>query len=544
MSDPGRWFAEWRIAAIWLWGGFAFFSCANKVAPAGGEKDLSPPKMVSSSPGNYSTDFSDNEIIIEFDEFIQLKDLNKQLIISPPLEPMPVIAVKKKSVHISLGSPLKENTTYTFNFGSSIADVREGNPSENFQFIFSTGPSLDSMFVAGNAVVAENLKSEAGVLVMLYRASEDSVPLKQLPGYFAKTDASGNFRINYVAAGDYKIFALKDKNNNYLFDLPDEEIAFVSGTISSEDSISHSLKLFRNPLNKLRIKSAAIEQPGKVKIIFNEHAQGLSMKAIHPSANPWEQEEFSAHRDTVILWFADTTLDSLKVAFYQNEIPFDTARFYFSRKTGKGAAGAGKLQVISNLSGGFLEQNMPLQFGLSAPAKSYLADKIILTTDSVATEIPEFQFTDSVRRIFQIRHAWKEKKNYRIDFLPGAFESIFGIKNDTSVFSFVVRPATEYGTLLLKINPGGADNNYVIQLVNIQEMILREKNIQLPESIHFEFLPPGTYRLKAIDDENKNNQWDTGNYFESRQPENVFYYPENITVRANWDLEIEWDFKK
>jgi hypothetical protein len=212
------------IAVVFFLGG----ACAKMGSMSGGIKDVDPPVLLSSKPANYSVNFKSQKIELVFDEFIQLKNVNQELIISPPLPKKPDVRLKEKSIIIDLKNDLRENTTYTLNFGKAIADNNEGNPLTNFEFVFSTGSYLDSLSVKGHIVNAFNLQpSKDPFIVGLYDQTEDSVPIKTIPVYVGKTDEKGRFRINNLKADTFKVFALKDLNYNLRFDLPTEEIAFL-----------------------------------------------------------------------------------------------------------------------------------------------------------------------------------------------------------------------------------------------------------------------------------------------------------------------------
>jgi hypothetical protein len=194
----------------------------------GGPKDEDPPLVVDSSPENYSIQFNGKRIEVTFDEFITLNNINQELIVSPPLKEKPEVRLKGKTLLVELNNELKDSTTYTLNFGEAIKDNNEGNPLSNYEFVFSTGEFLDSLSVGGTLVNAFDLaKIKDPTSVMLYTDLDDSIVHKDIPVYIGKTDKEGNFRINNLRAGTYKIFALQDVNNNFLFDLPNEAIAFA-----------------------------------------------------------------------------------------------------------------------------------------------------------------------------------------------------------------------------------------------------------------------------------------------------------------------------
>src|SRR5688572_15927279 len=162
-------------------------SCAIQVAPTGGEKDTIPPVVRKMDPENFSTNFQGQDIAMEFDEYIVLKDLPSQLVVSPPLRHAVETKVKKKTLEFHLQDTLLPNTTYTMNFGSAITDLHEENAIDDFQYVFSTGDIIDSLKISGTVENAFDKKTEKGIYVMLYRSTADSAPVKSLPDYFAKT---------------------------------------------------------------------------------------------------------------------------------------------------------------------------------------------------------------------------------------------------------------------------------------------------------------------------------------------------------------------
>jgi hypothetical protein len=204
-------------------------SCANKVAPQGGDRDVKPPVLLSAVPAENSVNFNASEVVLTFDEYVQLKEVTKQIIISPLLNPAPEFLVRKKSVIIKFNSPLLPATTYTISFGNAITDNNEGNTLTAYRYVFSTGDYLDSLLISGAIADASTGKFTEGVLALLYRSPvADSVPLKKTPDYFAKSDATGKFTITNVAAGTYALYALEDKNGNFILDAADERAGFYS----------------------------------------------------------------------------------------------------------------------------------------------------------------------------------------------------------------------------------------------------------------------------------------------------------------------------
>ena len=206
--------------------------CAQQGSPTGGPRDEEPPDVVEAAPANYSTQFDDNRIEITFDEFLDMGNFAQELVVSPPMEEKPVISLRKRTLIIEFEEELRDNTTYTFNFGTGIKDLNEQNVLLNFEYVFSTGDYLDSLSVKGTLRNAFDLTIPGEqVSVMLYENLSDSIPIKQIPLYIGRTDTEGNFAVNNLRPGVYKVFALNDANSNFLFDLPNESIAYLDSSL-------------------------------------------------------------------------------------------------------------------------------------------------------------------------------------------------------------------------------------------------------------------------------------------------------------------------
>jgi len=218
------------------------WNCAQQGSPSGGPRDEDPPTVVECEPNNYSIRFEAKKIMITFDEFIVLDNVNQQLVVSPPMEEKPEIKLRKKTLIIQFEEELKDSTTYTFNFGSAIKDLHEGNKLLNYEYVFSTGDVLDSLSVRGTLKYAENLtEPEEPISIMLYNDLRDSVPITDIPLYVGRSDDSGVFSVNNLKADVYKVFALKDGNYNFLFDLPTEEIGFLDSSLIVNAEFARSL---------------------------------------------------------------------------------------------------------------------------------------------------------------------------------------------------------------------------------------------------------------------------------------------------------------
>lgn len=207
-------------------------SCAQQGAPIGGPEDVTPPVVVKANPANYSTNMHQEKIMITFDEFLDMGNFAQELIVSPPMEEKPEVKLKNKTLIIEFEEELKEDVTYTFNFGEGIKDLNEKNVLLNYEYVFATGEKLDSLSVKGKLKNAFDLSiPETPINIMLYSELNDSLPLTDIPYYVGRTDKEGNFAVNNLRGGIYKLFVLKDGNNNFLFDLPNEQIAFLDSSL-------------------------------------------------------------------------------------------------------------------------------------------------------------------------------------------------------------------------------------------------------------------------------------------------------------------------
>jgi hypothetical protein len=525
---------------LWLIAILLFASCANQVAPTGGKKDTTPPKAEKFIPENYSVKFTGKDIRIAFDEYIQLKDVSTQLVVSPPLKYAPETKARSKTLLIHLDDTLLENTTYTLNFGNSIADITEGNPVEDFQYVFSTGNVIDSLSISGKVENAFDNTVKKGTNVMLYRAMEDSAPMKRLPNYFSKTDSSGQFKINNVSDGSYKIFALRDTNSNYLFDNADEPIAF-SDSAAYPEQTGIFLRLFKEA-PKLRLARAYSEEPGKVAVIYNQPLVSPTIEILNDTSKlRLFTKSFSAKKDTVIIWYRNQLSDSMNI-IVRRQLQNDTISLRLRKTDDKG-----KFKYVPALttnlipsSEGILDLSEPLKMVFNHPVENSVLNKIVFTEDSVPVKNYSVSFEDSLNQHMTLRYSWKENKKYALFFPPATFTDIFGIKNDTLQYTFRTRELTDYGTLALSLAASIPIGHYVIQLIDEKEVIYRQASIFGDTTLNYEYLAPKTYRIKLIEDRNNNGVWDTGNYLQHIQPERVFYYKENITVRANWDVDVKW----
>ena len=285
-------------------------SCANPVAPTGGPKDVTPPEVTHTDPADRSVNFAGKSIVLTFNEFVSLKDINNQLIVSPPLKEFPTFQSRGKSVVMKFKEPWLDHTTYNIFFGDAIGDITEGNVLAGYKFTFSTGPVLDSMMIEGKLINAFNLAPVANACVVLYDTIYDSIPYKQMPYYVTKTNKQGEFSITNVRDMDYLLFALTDLNANYIYDIPGEEIAFAdtlvhpwSDAAKPESQVPDSSKV---KADSLRGRSPGkddfliVENNGKRDTVrIAEKGKADSLRGRLQGKNDYLIVESNGKRDTV-----------------------------------------------------------------------------------------------------------------------------------------------------------------------------------------------------------------------------------------------------
>ncbi len=205
--------------------------CAQIGAITGGTKDTIPPILLSASPQLLSTNFSGNKITLTFDEYIDVQEVQTNLLVSPYPKLNPEITNKLKTVSVKLKDTLLANTTYAINFGSAIKDVNEGNIFKNFTYVFSTGSTIDSLRLSGKVMLAETGKTDSTIIVLLYRNANDSSVEKIKPNYIANVNGDGSFTFNNLSSGSFNIYALKDGDGGKTYNSKTELFAFTDTTV-------------------------------------------------------------------------------------------------------------------------------------------------------------------------------------------------------------------------------------------------------------------------------------------------------------------------
>lgn len=521
---------------------FCLFSgaCANIVAPSGGPKDTEPPKIVAESPENFSKRFTGNIIKVQFNEYIQLDNPAQEVVISPAMETEPEISVKGRELRIAIKAKLDSATTYTINFGEALKDANEGNALSGFKYVFSTGDELDSLSVRGSVTVAKDDKPAGKVLALLYKEMADSAVLTKKPFYFAKTNSEGKFSLDNIKAGSYRLFALKDENFNYIYDLPNEEIAFLQAPVQADSMIENiELFLFREKKNlPPALVSADDTHTDYLKLIFSAGVKTFSAAEPH-NPSPAGITEYNTTRDTVTLWRthalkSDTLLLHLNAHCCDTlALPHEAGGFDSLKSK------LPPLALVASRDNAVAPEGM-LKLQLNRPVKTAALERLTVAQDSplVALTPSLLRFTDSVQRTAEMDFKRTEGTAYTITLPEGMLTDYFGNRNDSLRWKIVTKTAEDYASLKLMVS-GREGGHYILQMLDRNGAVAREEIFNGKSVFNFTALSPGMYEIKIIFDENANGTWDSGSLAEHLQPEKTYLHPEKINLRANWEMEVD-----
>ena len=512
----------------------SFTQCARKSAPTGGLKDTLPPVMINAFPKMNTVFFDKEKITITFDEFIKLRDLSKQLIISPPLEPdqykiKPQGSVSKK-IQIELLDSLQEGTTYTFNFGESIVDNNEGNPLPFFRYALSTGAIIDSLEITGEITDAYERITEPYTSIHLYPIDSthtDSTIFLKKPFYATSTLDSVIYNFKNLRPDTYEIIAIKDVGGNYLFDQNLDKIGFLEKPITLPGDSILNLRIFNEIPNLFWTRPFFINTNQIGFGYFGEADIGaIKVKSKVPRNFRYLINK-SRETDTLHFWFRGDKLDSLKFGIKEK----DTTRL-FNVKFKKQVRDSLVINAFTKSSMGLLD-SFKIQSNL--PLVKINLDLInIKGLDSLA--VPFKASLDKNYDRLSLFYDWLPNDDYKVELYPNALIDFWGNTHDTLKFGVKTKPIEDYGNIFLQIIREDNDP-FILELVNLKGETLRRFDLSNELDFYeFKYLLPGNYLFRYIKDKNGNKKWDTGNYLKKIQPEMVYYSPDTIELRANWDI--------
>lgn len=586
-----------------------FYACASTGMPDGGPYDETPPKFVRATPEPNATNNKRKKISIEFDEYIKLDKASEKVIISPPQNEAPEVKVSGHRVLVEFFDTLRENTTYTIDFGDAIVDNNEDNPLGNFAYAFSTGEHIDTMEVSGTVLSADNLEPVKGIQVGLHKNLEDSAFVKLPFDRISRTDSRGHFTIRGIAPGKYRIYSLMDGNQNYLFDSKTEAVAFLDSLVVPDmrpamrqdtvwnelDTLAYDtiyevhytrflpdnliLRSFKeeNPMQYL-VKSER-EQLNRFSLYFSAKADTLpTIKGLDFDEKDAFIIESNPRNDTIRYWIKDTVMCERDTLTFQMDylatdtlgqlVPkTDTLRMVNKidkkrrmalaeealkkeeKERKKRAKKGDTLKVepkffamsVDAPSSLDLNRNIVLKFEEPVEHIDTAAIHMAVKVDSLWEDIPFILMGDSVvPRQYQILADWQPGQEYQLKIDSLGIKGIYGLYTNKVENQLKVKTLEDYGTLYLNIV--GAGPHAVVQLLNSSDGVVRQQPVTDKNTCDFYFLQPSTkYYIRLFNDDNNNGVWDTGNYEEKRQPEEVFYFPKVWEMKANFEFEETWD---
>lgn len=521
-----------------------FISCAKRGSITGGLKDTIAPVLKMSFPKNYSTGFKEKTIKLSFDEFIKLKDLNKQLIISPPMKKTPQISptTASKYITININDTLQPNTTYSINFGQSITDNNEGNPYKQFKYIFSTGSHIDSLSLNGTIKDAYNKKSDSFVTVMLYEINEkftDSLIYKENPRYVTNTlDSATSFKLENLKAGKYLLVALKDVNSNYKFNSKTEKIGFRKKYITIPNDSVFELKLFKEVS---KFKAFKPSQASGNRMIIGYEGNPKEVKLLLKKGNDNLKAIITKFpkKDSLQVWHKPIKIDSsIKTDSLNIDISTTnySENFTFKIKNQKNDS----LTFVAKQNS-VLPLNEKFTLNSSTPLLKFDTSKMQLINKDSITVAFKTEY-DEMNQELKFDFQKEPLEKYKLKLFPGALTDYMEQTNDSLIYKFETKNISEYGNLRLKLE-NVKEFPVIIELTDAKGEILASSYSENNSQIDFNMLKPALFTLRVIYDVNKNKIWDSGSFLDKKQSEEVIYFSKEIDVRANWDVEQVFDLK-
>ena len=554
---------------------FAAFSCscANRgVGPQGGPKDTVPPSPVKSMPENGVVSFTGNRIEIHFNEYIELDNVGQNLLMSPPQQNPPEVKARGKRVTVHFVDSLQDSTTYTIDFGNAIVDFTERNPLRGYCFAFSTGPFIDTLELHGLVMDAGTLNPVPGIITGIHSNHEDSAFTTMPFARIARTDSTGHFRIGNIHEGTYRLYGVEDVSRDNRLTIG-ERLAFTDSlyTPAYMDSTEHVLWLFRPEQQRLYLQRTLREQQHMITLLFSSQPDSLpSWRALRPSEydslgndsgwvdpTPYMLPQYTAHNDTVILWLTDSIAiaqDTIMLearyrrtdSIYQLEWYTDTLRAVWraprlsakAKEAQERQRRNRKLELKSNARKSF-ELYDTLYVQCTTPLDSIRAEGLHLL-EKVDTVLKPITFAIEQEQMgLRLVADLQKGKAYELRVDSAAMQDIYGVVNLYTSYSLQMKTPEDYSTLRVKMKT--ACEHGRVQLLDKKDQVVRELPI-VENEVFFQYLKPDTYYLRMYIDEDENGKWTTGSWEDKRQPEAVYYYPQSIQTKSNWDFEEEWDY--
>lgn len=520
-----------------LYVAFYLYACASVGSPEGGPKDAQAPKLTESLPVNKSLQVSGKTIRLVFDEEIRLKDLNRQLIITPNTDNLFETKISKNTLELAFEKPFLPNTTYFINFREAVEDITEGNKAANLSLTFSTGTYLDSGQVQGVVKELYTNAPEVKTNVVLYPAGDTTTIRKHKPYYFTQTDDKGAFQLQNVKEGTYRLYAHQDRNNNMVYDNDNERIAYLDTTITvtaatPEQSLTTVRIDTRKPLVEQSEKFA-----DEFRMNFNEGISAFKISTLNNTPAPFVT--LSDKRGNRIAVFPTAANASGKYLVAATDSAgntrTDTLNITFEGKKAPRPGEAYTLKAENNE----LTKDTPLDLTFKVPVKITDPQGVVtLVQDSVNRQVlnfPQDVKLNPSATVLSLTKPLTAKKTVQI------------VLDTTKVLPVSGDRFRQQKTRLQisnKVTTGGLSGRvytsykkYWVEILNKAGEIVA--TLDSPKNIRLEGLAPDTYRIRVKIDEDNNGRWRAGNADLTTVPEKIYHYPGTIDIKANWEIEIK-----
>lgn len=586
--------------AAWL-----LYSCASIGNPSGGRRDERPPQVVRSNPAPYATGVKSERVVIEFDEIVNVKDAFSKVVISPTSAETPRVSSLGRKVTVQFKDTLQPNTTYTIDFADAIEDNNEANKLSSYAFTFSTGDEIDSLRISGMVLGAQDLEPQQGILVGVHTNMEDTAFSRTRLARVAKTDDRGRFTIRGLKEGPYRLFALKDLNNDYRWDNPEEDIAFhseliyptsepdvavdsvfndITGELDSvvnrdytsflpNDILLSSFNIQYKPqylMNYERVDST------RIQLIFNAPSDTLPEVDLVDmnleKDKEWYRLQRSAKNDTLVYWLRDPKIistdtlrlatrylrtDSAKMLSPVNDTlrlitkrPKATKNDNKKRKKKEEEEAdtlppAIKLLELGALTGSTHDVYLPLLINFGTPLD---------TLNPAAFHLE--QKVDTLWKPLKWDEGPKPRDSvslmeFRIDY-PWQYGENYRLVVDSLAATGIYGLWTGPFTHEFKVKAEEDYSNLYLRVEGLDtipafvELLNRSDEAVMRRPVEdsmatFLNVNPGDYYARLVIDNDGNGEFTTGSYDDQRQPEYTFYYPKKITLKKNWDLDQTWN---
>jgi 5-hydroxyisourate hydrolase-like protein (transthyretin family) len=518
-------------------------ACASVSSPSGGKKDETPPQLVRTIPEEKSRSFKGKTLELVFDEFIQIENLKQELLITPDIQGNYEFKPIKNGFRLVFDKPFLDSTTYTFNFRNAIKDVTEKNIAENTKLVFSTGAQLDTLSVRGRVTDLLSGKPVENAVISLYRTNDTLDILKHKPFYFTKTDKEGNYLLENLRQDNYRVYALQDRNNNLRYDAQtaqNESIAFRAEPIaldSSYSKVDFALSRMDAIAPKISGRNAST---GFFELEFDEGLQSAAVRFGNAADNAFfnliEKGKKVRIYNTVnrkdSIPVQVSAVDSLGNTLEQN------VRIKFDEVTAKNRAPQKEKfeSKTDPAEGEKVLRDFVYEIQFSKPIATADLSQVQLLADTV-TLVPLDPVRDLVwnpyRTSLKVNKKLEVRKAVRVSIPKGAFLSVEGDTASQVKTTHELKDPENYGSIAGRITASAP--NVIIQLLNSGTLEVTAE-VRNQYTYKFSYLDAGDYLIRVIIDRNNNGRWDQGNFADRRQPEDVFFGPNVIKLKENWEL--------